>query len=390
MRGFNQVKISKILKKPFTKEQRPVIREFKEEFKREILKDNYFKLAICSILLLLMEIVLYLLQENLYEVGPVILSFIAFNVLLIPFIMYIQSHIKKVNCTFALAVQYIYLAGGLAFAGALAIFIHGKTDLFHMYLLAVFAVAGFMYLKPVYSAVLFTSTYTLFAVVLSFFESDPSALFVICVNSLFSNILAWVLSGILWRMKTNAFINGKLLYNKNVLLKELNKKDSMTGLFNHVESLQQLEYETARASALKRPISLILADIDDFKSINDNYGHPFGDTVIKEVAAVLKSNVRSTDTVGRYGGDEFIIIMPDTDLKSARAFSERLNQALSSANLENDIKITLSGGISQFSDEPFNEFIKITDRKLYEAKSKGKDRFEDTLAEEVTPTADVI
>ena len=174
----------------------------------------------------------------------------------------------------------------------------------------------------------------------------------------------------------------KLLFKQNIQLQEMNKKinsDSMTNLYNHETSLLILEREIELAKRLEYPLSLIITDIDDFKKINDTFGHLYGDDVIKEIAKIMSSTARRTDFVGRYGGEEFIIIMPHTDLNAAYVLSDRLHNRIKNSTIFETIKITLSGGISELKGESPNEILRITDQKLYSAKMSGKNCFKTQL-----------
>jgi len=355
-------------------------KEYKNEFKRAVAKDNFFRLAIISTFLFIFECYLYTIEENIFHIGAVILRFLIICAVLIIFIWLIKVKIKTVNLIFAQSVQYLFLALCIMFGAYTALYMQIETDLIHMYLLFVFFSAAFVYMHPLGSAILFSATYLCFIILLPLYVSDADTSLVIKLNAAGSNIAAWIMSNILWKAKINVFTNRKLLYKKNSILKEINQKDSMTGLYNHEASLKILKTETERAEQQNSPISLIIADIDDFKNINDSYGHLTGDKVIKIISKIIAATVRKTDYVGRYGGEEFIIIMPDTELSPAYALSERILKDISKADLHEHILVTLSGGISQFRGESLNEFIRITDQKLYIAKKSGKNRFETEIA----------
>ncbi|NCB00069.1 MAG: GGDEF domain-containing protein, partial [Clostridia bacterium] len=167
---------------------------------------------------------------------------------------------------------------------------------------------------------------------------------------------------------------------QNTQLKELVRLDPMTQLLNHEASFAALTDEIKRSRRMNDPLSILIMDLDDFKSINDTYGHLVGDHVIRQTAAIIRQTVRITDQVGRYGGEEFIVIMPDTDLAAASVVAARVRQALEQADFDHSFKVTVSGGISQFQLESIDELIRQTDSKLYLAKKTGKNRIVDSLA----------
>jgi diguanylate cyclase (GGDEF)-like protein len=242
--------------------------------------------------------------------------------------------------------------------------------------MAVISAAYFIYMSNLGRAVLLLLVYLGFICLLPHYQPDPDVAFVIRTNSLIFNVLAWIMGAMLLRTKTSFFMYKRELFQKNLELKDLVQRDSMTKLLNHEASFAKLQEEINRAKRMEYPLSIIIADIDNFKKINDNYGHLVGDSVIKKIADIIVKHTRNTDVVGRYGGEEFIVIMPDTDLKSAKVLSGRIQSALREADLGINMSVTLSGGISQFSDKSLDKFIKDADDKLYKAKILGKDRFE--------------
>jgi len=127
-------------------------------------------------------------------------------------------------------------------------------------------------------------------------------------------------------------------------------------------------------------------DIDDFKCINDNFGHKIGDYVIKKIVRITQSTIRKSDIIGRYGGDEFLVIFPNTSLKEGYAISERIrdkifsNYQLNKLNKNGmEIIATISGGITQYINEKIDDVIIKVDQLLYNAKRKGKNRIEKVM-----------
>ena len=164
------------------------------------------------------------------------------------------------------------------------------------------------------------------------------------------------------------------------ILKQQVSLDGMTKLHNHHYFRKALQKEVYRATRYKMPLSLIIADIDNFKSINDTYGHLAGDFVIKTVAAHLKSKLRESDCAARYGGEEFAIVAVETSLENAELVAERLRSDIESLNIsygQNYIATTLSFGVAGFPADhkiTMDEFIKNADQALYQAKESGRNR----------------
>ena len=159
-------------------------------------------------------------------------------------------------------------------------------------------------------------------------------------------------------------------------IKSLSVNDGLTGLHNHLFIMSKLEQEVQRSQRYGSPLSVIIFDIDDFKEINDKFGHLAGDTVLVELARMLKGGVRSIDSVGRYGGEEFLVILPETDGKDAVVIGDRLRELVAEAAFSYDekaIRLSVSGGVASYSeDSSASKLIGIADEHLYKAKSEGK------------------
>ncbi|MBF8984204.1 diguanylate cyclase [Lutibacter sp. B2] len=181
------------------------------------------------------------------------------------------------------------------------------------------------------------------------------------------------------RLKANirTFLLLQELKEKNVALQEMVKIDGLTNLYNHKYVVERLADEIKRAQRYNKKLSIIMFDIDKFKLINDNYGHQFGDTVLREISDELKFIIRGIDIAGRYGGEEFIVILPETDLKNAVKLAERLRIRISNIKFkEKNIKVTISGGVAELEKENVFELIGKSDALLYKAKEKGRNRIE--------------
>ncbi|MCL6560828.1 MAG: diguanylate cyclase, partial [Firmicutes bacterium] len=160
-------------------------------------------------------------------------------------------------------------------------------------------------------------------------------------------------------------------------------RDGLTNLYNHKYLKERLEMEVAAAAKNGAPLSLLLIDIDNFKHCNDNHGHLYGDQILKIFANILTAAVRNSDIVGRYGGDEFSVILPGEDVQSAREIAERIRKAVQNYDFPKREylpagRLTVSIGIAVFPDNTKNAYdlIKLADEALYEAKRSTKNKVE--------------
>ncbi|HLL06385.1 MAG TPA: sensor domain-containing diguanylate cyclase [Myxococcaceae bacterium] len=155
--------------------------------------------------------------------------------------------------------------------------------------------------------------------------------------------------------------------------------DGLTGLLNHRTFQSKADETLAQAKRYQRKLSVILTDIDHFKSVNDTYGHPTGDAVLRGVAKILRDKARDTDIVARYGGEEFAIIMPETDAQGARVIAERIREAVKAEVFQTEmgpLKVTMSLGIATGPDQGYEKqhLIDLADQCLYHAKRHGRNQ----------------
>lgn len=170
-------------------------------------------------------------------------------------------------------------------------------------------------------------------------------------------------------------IENARIYNQ---MEEQAIKDGLTQLYNHSYFQHALSEEIDRAERYQQDLSLLLLDIDNFKEINDTYGHPVGDKVLEELSTILKRITRKIDIAARYGGEEFAIILPETDIEGAKLLGNRINDQVREMVIEEEgleLKITVSIGAAAYNKEiTQKDLINNADQALYRAKTEGKDK----------------
>jgi diguanylate cyclase len=178
---------------------------------------------------------------------------------------------------------------------------------------------------------------------------------------------------------TNEAVSRLGMESLNHQLEKVSRVDGLTGLYNRHFWEEQFVMEYKRDKRSENPSALIMLDIDNFKVVNDTYGHPAGDEVIKILAEIIKKTTRETDISGRYGGEEFAIILPDTPVANVEFVAERIRRLVEKCTVvydEMDIKFTISIGIAGFklTHKDSTQWLDTADKALYQAKESGKNR----------------
>ena len=165
----------------------------------------------------------------------------------------------------------------------------------------------------------------------------------------------------------------------NEQLREMAFRDGLTGLYNHRYFQDLMDNELSRSKRYNKSFSLMILDLDHFKKINDEYGHPVGDVVLKEVSKAIENTIRDSDAAARYGGEEFAIVLPETELKGAAILAERLRKAIEQLEIDTNgcrIDVTVSVGVTCYhpstNKKEKSEILAEADNALYNSKNKGR------------------
>ncbi|MDH7497382.1 MAG: GGDEF domain-containing protein [Syntrophomonadaceae bacterium] len=202
-------------------------------------------------------------------------------------------------------------------------------------------------------------------------------------------LLSWLLVRVLTgRIRREMALASHALSKDNRVLMSLACRDSLTGLYNMAYFRERLKERVLLSVVEQSPLSLLMLDLDRFKQCNDTLGHPFGDRVLKDIAAILGENTRSSDVVARYGGDEFAIILPETGIQNAGLVAERIRAAVEqyaqrslSQQLPEAVGISIGVATFERGTTSADDLLKAADQALYRAKS-ARNRVEITVLRE--------
>jgi len=291
------------------------------------------------------------------------------------------------NTTWGQAVPVAQVMAGMVFAVIIVSVDQWVTPSITPFLIVCIAIGLAQLLRPRTAAWIYLGAYILFFYALGLTQHNPEVLLSNRVNGVAAVVLGWALSVLLWRNFTTLTLQHDELarthdelQNKHKELQRLTRLDGLTGLYNRSTFVELTQQELARAHRQGSPTSILLLDLDLFKQVNDTWGHPAGDEVLKNVALVTTYTVRTTDLVGRLGGEEFIILLPNTSLAAARKLAEKLRANIEHSRIEwegQQIATTVSIGLTCTSAAEHRDFAylyTVADKALYLAKAKGRNR----------------
>lgn len=165
----------------------------------------------------------------------------------------------------------------------------------------------------------------------------------------------------------------RILKEKNAQLEKISQTDHLTGIYNRLKTDLCIKDEIARSARYNRPFGVMLFDIDHFKLINDSFGHQVGDTVLTLISRIVGENIRQTDILGRWGGEEFMLVCPEMDLRHAEQMAEKLRELIETYPFPHKVRVTASFGVTEFRpDDTPSDLLSRADNHLYKAKSAGR------------------
>ena len=244
-------------------------------------------------------------------------------------------------------------------------------------------------MRPGISVPIYTLSYVVFLQMMAGAGFNSTNVPGLMIFGLAAPLLAIIASTMIWHQYAKNVVLRRQLSRSNSILKERHKEmeyqaehDALTGLYNRREFMRLAEMELERALKMSSHTCVIMVDVDFFKKINDNYGHPTGDEVLLKLSAILKVGVRTNDVVARMGGEEFIILLSNTPPQGAVALAEKLRKTLHSNPMMIDdlaIPLTASFGVSGYADKQqgtIEALYAAADKALYTAKNSGRNRVE--------------
>ncbi|OEF97465.1 GGDEF domain-containing protein [Desulfuribacillus alkaliarsenatis] len=257
------------------------------------------------------------------------------------------------------------------------------------FLMATIGIAVVLLIHPLLAATNYLAAYVILYHAVAITQLEQELLLSIRVNGITVIGIGFGVAVMLWRIHITKIQQQQLIRKQKLELKDKNRQleqlancDSLTGLYNRTYIMEHVDTKIKGFCAEGLEINLVIMDIDHFKKVNDNYGHPAGDKVLKEVANILKTRLRKFDIIARIGGEEFLIILPRTTINETKKIAEKLRSEIESSRFIYDnhqIVVTASFGIASMlcsEQDPVSKSYYKADRALYKAKELGRNKVE--------------
>lgn len=290
---------------------------------------------------------------------------------------------NRKECNTAMKVlQYVAVAVILASGIAIVTFDQLVTTNISPFILICVVVGLVFLLRPMYTLITYVVSYIAYYIMISLTISDSQILLSNRVNGISAIGIGYLISVLMWYYSYLNITQKRHIELHQRQLEQMAYYDPLTDLPNRRLLEKMIEKEFSLMKLYRHETVIIILDIDNFKIINDTYGHLAGDLILRQLADLLKSFVRERDTVARFGGEEFLILMPKSPMDEGYQFAERLREEIMNHKFfigSSELQVTASFGISSICDitsKTFEDYYILADKALYIAKQKGRNRVE--------------
>ncbi len=327
-------------------------------------------------------------QEALWRTGIIVSHAVYLALVIILFyISFRQRKKDKVTCMMLIAQDAMVITV-IAMGAVITAVDQLVTYSITPFLISCVAVGTIFIMQPVKNLLIFLSGFFIYFFAIGITQSDLSILLSNRINGFTTVILGLFLSFILWRSNVINYQQEKHIKCQQIQLQDKNKElqrlattDPLTGLVNRRHFEEKISVEMSRIKRYDKKACLLNLDMDNFKTVNDKFGHPAGDALLKGIAALLREQRRQTDVIARMGGEEFALLLVETDEEKGRIVAEKIRKKIKQKTFiieGHKINITASVGMTLIdrNTASYAEAYKYADRALYKAKAKGKDRVE--------------
>ena len=348
-----------------------------DSFEESVVGQNLLRIIVIGGLYTCIEIIGLILSKLGYfhsDIRSFVFVVVMFHLLFLPMVVVLYRKRVFKNVKMYENLCNLYYGVILTWSVVFTILVYIDKEDMTIYSLVLFFISAVFLIEPNRSSVLYLSSYILFTAAIYNHIEIVQIANGLAFKGLIIVILALVVSQGNFMVRKRLFNSRRELEKLNETLREQTLRDSLTKLYNNAFVFDYLERETESILSRGGSLSLLMMDLDNFKNINDTYGHLFGDKVITAVSDKLIDVTRESDIVGRYGGEEFIVVLTDTRKALAIEIAERIRKEVNEIVFENDATITLSIGVAELSEQTAYNLVDAADGNLYKAKRQGKNR----------------
>lgn len=303
-----------------------------------------------------------------------VFGIVLFHIIYIPIIFFVWKKRIIRNETARYILNLLYIAVVLFWGGLLNALAYLDDGTITIFTIAFLIISAMFIINPKISIPLYLCGFSFFAFLTYSWISDPLKGNSMVFQALIVSVVGFLISHENYKNRREIFFNEQSLIDVNLKLKDQTLRDSMTGLLNNASIFDYLDKAIKHKLKNGGELVVMMIDLDHFKNINDTLGHPVGDEVIKNTAQKMLEITREKDRVGRYGGEEFLVILTETNKGIALKIAERIRKEISYFKLENDIKVSCSIGLAVHNDESREKLVQKADTLLYAAKQAGRNR----------------
>ncbi|MBF4694968.1 GGDEF domain-containing protein [Fusibacter ferrireducens] len=335
--------------------------------------DRILKIGGIFTIVEIIDLILSLMGVFHDDIKVYILIVLAIHFVLLP-IIYYQKKLYYVHIRLNAILEKVYFVSVMTWGTAFTVLNQIKQGNLTTFALVLVVLSMVVTMRSEYTTLLMGLNNVIFLSIGNLLYEETYFTTDIMFTSIMYTVIAISLSRQFDKQRFEIKRNHIMLQEQNEKLENLAIRDSMTQLYNNAYIHDFIDKSIKYCNTQKGPLCILILDIDDFKQINDTYGHLFGDEVIKSIASMLKYRSREGDIVGRYGGEEFMIVMPHIHNDITAKIADRFRVGVEELVFSKDVKVTVSIGGACLEEHTAMELIELADKNLYEAKRRGKNR----------------
>ena len=349
--------------------------EHKDEFYKQLSCMNATRMITMFLIIASIEMTLFLGElffefdtKGIQKIMFIKLLFVAMS-LFFAVLLWVFKKYKLFNILRGFIILAVLGAVLLAVANTLAA--QTLVSDISIYIMGLYITIAIIRISPIYYIIINSLCFIYCALGIQTAQSNAQFIKWSLINAIILNLIAVIIARILYSQNIEIFLDKIKIYRQLQILQHMAEHDGLTNLYNHQTISRIIERQKELCSVSKDDLCLAVIDIDNFKKINDQYGHIMGDQVLKGIAKKIKENVREQDYVARYGGDEFVILFPGVTVAEANIICERILDSIRQVG-PTESSITGSIGLIALTESNYYDFFENADIKMYKAKHAGK------------------